>query len=127
MGSDGRVLSQGSVADGLKLDKKLAKELKTEEEMLKKADDEVEAHEDGSKLADGKLILAEEQEEGHVGWSALKMFFNGMGGGRPLLFFSAFLVGLGLTDAALALQTWFLGYWASQYIDHPSEEIPVAL
>ncbi|KAJ3523042.1 hypothetical protein NMY22_g11626 [Coprinellus aureogranulatus] len=127
MGSDGRVLSQGSVSDTLKLDRKLAKELKTEEEKLKKADDEVEAHEEAGKPADGKLILAEEQEEGHVGWGALKMFFNGMGGGRPLLFFSAFLVGLGLTDAALALQTWFLGYWASQYDNHPPGEVPVAL
>jgi hypothetical protein len=50
-----------------------------------------------------------------------------MGGGRPLLFFSAFLVGLGLTDAALTLQTWFLGYWASQYDTHSPEEVPVAL
>jgi hypothetical protein len=70
MGSDGRLLSQGSVSDALKLDKKLAKELKTEEEKLKKSDDEVEAHDDVNKPVDGKLILAEEQEEGHVGWGA---------------------------------------------------------
>lgn len=79
MGSDGRILSQGSVSEALKLDKKFAKELKTEEEKLKKADDEVEAHDDVSKPADGKLILAEEQEEGHVGWGACRS--SGLGSG----------------------------------------------
>ncbi|KAF5336910.1 hypothetical protein D9611_003444 [Ephemerocybe angulata] len=127
MGSDGRVLSHGPVSEALKLDKKLEKELRVDAELTKKADDEVEAHEDVNKPADGKLIVAEEVEEGHVSWSALKMFFEGLGGKHPVLFFSAFLVGLGLCDIALAVHTWFLGYWASQYQNHPASEVPVFL
>lgn len=73
MASDGRILSQGSVSEAVNLDKKLAKEMKAEEELLKKADDEVDESADAvNKPADGKLIIAEEVEEGHVSWSARK-------------------------------------------------------
>ncbi|RXW23865.1 hypothetical protein EST38_g2012 [Candolleomyces aberdarensis] len=125
MGSDGRILSQGSISE-VNLDKKLAKEMKADEELLKKADDTVdESTDEINKPADGKLIVAEEVEEGHVGWSALKMYFAGLGGNHPILFFFTFVVGIGLCEAALAVQTWFLGYWASQYGIHPPGGVPI--
>ena len=76
MGSDGRILSQGSISE-VNLDKKLAKEMKADEELLKKADDTVdESTNEVNKPADGKLIMAEEVEEGHVSWSARKLRFR---------------------------------------------------
>jgi hypothetical protein len=73
MGSDGRILSQGSISE-VNLDKKLAKEMKVDEELMKKADDTVdESTDEVNKPVDGKLIIAEEVEEGHVSWSARKL------------------------------------------------------
>lgn len=71
MGSDGRVSSHGSVSEALAADAVLAKELTEEQQILDKVADEV----DPSSLAeesktDGKLIVAEEIEEGHVSWAA---------------------------------------------------------
>ena len=48
-----------------------------------------------------------------------------MGGNHPILFFFSFVVGIGLCEAALAIQTWFLGYWASQYSANPPHEVPI--
>ena len=76
MGSDGRILSQGSISE-VNLDEKLAKEMKADEELLKKADDTVdESKDEVNKPADGKLIVAEEVDEGHVSWSACKLPFR---------------------------------------------------
>jgi hypothetical protein len=72
MGLDGRVTSQGSISEALSKDKSLAKELLKEEDVLQKAEDEIDAPPpptDAPK-ADGKLIVAEEMEEGHVSWDA---------------------------------------------------------
>jgi hypothetical protein len=53
------------------------------------------------------------------------MYFSGMGGNHPILFFFTFVMGIGLCEAALAIQTWFLGYWASQYSVNPPHEVPI--
>ena len=66
---DGRVSSQGSVADALAKDKELAAEVRVEEEIERKADELVDVVTDAPK-SDGKLILAEEVELGHLGWPA---------------------------------------------------------
>lgn len=73
MGSNGRILSQGSsLSKILATDKKLSAELKQETKEIKKAEQEVDHAEpdESSKKADGKLIVAEEISEGHVGWPA---------------------------------------------------------
>jgi hypothetical protein len=55
----------------------------------------------------------------------VKLYLSGLGGDHPFLFFSAFVVGPILTEIVNAVQTWFLGYWASQYDHHHSSEVAV--
>lgn len=71
MGLDGRVTSQGSISEALSKDKSLAKELSKEEAALHKTDEEIDTPPPNDEpKADGKLIMAEEVEEGHVSWGA---------------------------------------------------------
>lgn len=112
MGLDGHIHSHGSISEALATDEVLAEELSKDQDVLDKKVDEVDALPAGEKKPDGKLIVAEEVEEGHVSWDALKLYFKGLGGNYTLLFFALFLGGLGLTELCQALQTWFLGYWA---------------
>ncbi len=82
IGADGQLLSQGSIDAALAKDKKLAEEFKTEETIeLKenKYEDEV------LEAKDGKLIAAEEVEEGHVSMGACR-------------FLSALIDGISATD-----------------------------
>ncbi|KAF8898485.1 hypothetical protein BD779DRAFT_1607278 [Infundibulicybe gibba] len=117
LGLDGRVVSQGSITEALAKNRKLAVELSREHQALKKTEEEVDSTPaDDSK--DGKLIVAEEIEEGHISWAARE-------GNHPILFFLAFVLGLILTELANAAQTWYLGYWASQYEKHPASEVAI--
>ncbi|KAK7064563.1 ATP-binding cassette transporter [Favolaschia claudopus] len=126
MGIDGHIHSHGSISEALAHDEILAEELSKDQEVLdKKADEIDDAPPAGEKKADGKLIVAEEVEEGHVSWESLKLYFKGLGGDHTLLFFTIFLAGLGLTELSNAIQTWFLGYWAGQYRFHDPSEIDV--
>lgn len=76
LGTDGRIRSQGTVSEALAKDSVLMKELKEEKAALEKAEHTIEGEEhaeeatDAVKTADGKLIVAEEIAEGHVGWPA---------------------------------------------------------
>ena len=73
MGSDGRILSQGSLSSALSQDTKLAKEVEEEQQVLEKAEQEVDDPSEKApqvKQNAGKLVVAEEMEEGHVGWDA---------------------------------------------------------
>ncbi|KAF8213507.1 P-loop containing nucleoside triphosphate hydrolase protein [Mycena galopus ATCC 62051] len=125
MGLDGHIHSHGSISEALASDEILAEELSKDHEVLDKKMDEVDAPPAGEKQVHGKLIVAEEVEEGHVSWDSLKLYFKGLGGNHTLLFFTFFLTGLGLTELSNAVQTWFLGYWASQYSLHDSSEVDV--
>ncbi|KAJ7042608.1 hypothetical protein C8F04DRAFT_1252025 [Mycena alexandri] len=126
MGVDGHIHSHGSISEALATDEVLAEELSKDQEVLDKKVDEVDAAPvEEKKAADGKLIVAEEVEEGHVSWDALKLYFKGMGGNHTFLFFSLFLLGLGLTELCQAIQTWFLGYWAGQYLEHDASQVDV--
>ncbi|KAJ7693691.1 P-loop containing nucleoside triphosphate hydrolase protein, partial [Mycena rosella] len=130
MGIDGHVHSHGSISEALATDEVLAEELSKDQEVLDKKVEEVDAVPTDAvpapeSKADGKLILAEEIEEGHVGWEALMLYFRGMGGNHTLLFFTVFLTGLGLTELCQAVQTWFLGYWAGQYTDPDVSQVDV--
>lgn len=79
MGADGRIISQGSLDNVLRHDSHLVKEVLEEREELEKAEREVdvEKSEDAvAKQTAGKLVVAEEMEDGNVGWSARAFYSN---------------------------------------------------
>ncbi|KAI0325196.1 P-loop containing nucleoside triphosphate hydrolase protein [Cubamyces sp. BRFM 1775] len=131
MGSDGRILSQGSLLSALERDSKLMQEMKEEQEEIRKAEGEIDA-EDEDKFEDeatkqvaGKLVVAEEMEDGHVGWSALKLFLGNMSK-RPYIFWLIYVGTHAVRQCINNFQTWYLGHWASQYETHPAEEVSVS-
>ncbi|KAH7101421.1 ATP-binding cassette transporter [Auriculariales sp. MPI-PUGE-AT-0066] len=118
---DGRVLSQGSVSDALLKNKKLLAEvekIREENEQEQDAIDELGLDQATDVKQDvhanGKLIIDEELEEGHVSWRALSVYFHALGGS---VFWAVFLLGMFGAELSEIAQTWFLGYWAGQY-DH---------
>ncbi|KAF7315751.1 ATP-binding cassette transporter [Mycena indigotica] len=119
LGLDGRILSRGSVSDALANDEALAKEVREEEEQLAAADKEIDsqvvATEDLAKKDKGKLIVAEELAIGHVSWSALSLYLRGMSGSHQFFFWSVLAVLIIAGEVGVTLQTWYLGFWASQY------------
>lgn len=138
---DGRAVAQGSPSEVISKDKDVAAEVQKDEEAIEKAGEEFDAVAPSTEQSDGKLIVAEEVELGHISWPARKscytiansnltanpvqLYLKGLGGNHPFFFFLAFLGGLVLTEISNTLQTWYLGYWASQYDKHPPSEVPV--
>ncbi|GJE85927.1 multidrug resistance-associated ABC transporter [Phanerochaete sordida] len=131
LGTDGRIKSQGSLSSALAKDKKLAKELAEGAEETDKAEHTVDQSdpvaENAAPKSDGKLIVAEELQEGHVGWSALKLYFVALGGDSQFIFWSLFLGGMTLCRLLQTAQAWYLGYWAKQYEIHDPSEVDVGL
>jgi len=145
LGLDGRVASRSSASVADTKDKALAAELVvgvlTTKDEVEKVDTEV--PDKTANQADGKLIVAEEIAEGRVSWDAcnhclllcdtpethpigtVKLFLGGLGGSHVILFWSLFLGGLLLCDALMAVQTWFMGYWAEQYDIYPPEKVSI--
>ena len=74
---------------------------------------------------DGKLVIAEEIAEGHVTWKSMKLFFSGLGGDYPLVFFSIWVSAAFLRGWVNTFQAWFLGYWGSKYENPASEVNPI--
>ncbi|KZV91547.1 P-loop containing nucleoside triphosphate hydrolase protein [Exidia glandulosa HHB12029] len=118
---DGRVLSRGTITEALLKDKKLLAEVtkaQEEIEIEEQAIDEPKPDEvaDPNKVhqpkKDGKLIVAEEIEEGHVSWAALSLYLYSLGG---VVFWIVFLGGMFGAEITTIIQTYFLGYWGSQY------------
>ncbi|KAF8992761.1 hypothetical protein BDZ89DRAFT_1150908 [Hymenopellis radicata] len=62
----------------------------------------------------------------HVSWSALNLYFKALGGNHVWLFFLFYIGGLVLTQLLSTVQTWWLGYWASQYEGADEAYVPVA-
>ncbi|KAJ3774339.1 hypothetical protein FB446DRAFT_729352 [Lentinula raphanica] len=122
---DGRVASQASIEDAMDTDKQLAAEIEKDEEAVERANDEIDPQSAPNEPSnkDGKLILKEEVELGHVSWSALKLFLTSMGGNHTFLFFFTFILCLLTSELAENGQTYFLGYWARQYevVSDPSQ------
>jgi hypothetical protein len=50
-----------------------------------------------------------------------------MSGQYGWMFWLLIVLGTFLCEGNNSVQTWFLGYWASQYETHPSDEVSVAL
>ncbi|KAI0753285.1 P-loop containing nucleoside triphosphate hydrolase protein [Daedaleopsis nitida] len=125
LGSDGRIISQGSLDKALKEDHELLEELVTEEEELEKAAEEVDKPVvDGAEKKDGKLVVAEEIREGLVGWDALRMYFSKTSTG-PWIYWTIYISTLTTTHMVMNGQTYLLGYWASQYETHDPSEVSV--
>ncbi len=77
MGSDGRILSQGSLSTALARDAKLLREVEEEQKELAKADQEVDPdkpEDETAKQSAGKLVVSEEIESGHLGWEASESY-----------------------------------------------------
>jgi hypothetical protein len=71
----GRISSQGTIADVLANDYTIAQQAKQDAEQMKQADEEKETPEEeqaDKAQSSGKLVAAEEIEEGHVRWEASK-------------------------------------------------------
>ncbi|KAF9030066.1 P-loop containing nucleoside triphosphate hydrolase protein [Rhodocollybia butyracea] len=123
---DGRVVSQGTVSDALSKDSTLAHQVEIDE-TIEEAVEEISPDGDKKKPSDGegKLIVAEEVQIGNVGWPALRLLLKGLGGQHPILFFATFFTGMVLSDIGEIFQTYFLGYFASQYETHEPSEVNV--
>ncbi|CAE6442804.1 unnamed protein product [Rhizoctonia solani] len=111
LGHGGRILSQGSIGTVLGSNAKLKDEAKEELASNPSKSTDGERVETATRPS-GKLTAAEEVAEGHVGWSALKLFFSAMGG---VGFWLTYLVGFALANVAALLQTYWLGIWARAY------------
>ncbi|KAF8139182.1 P-loop containing nucleoside triphosphate hydrolase protein [Mycena galopus ATCC 62051] len=123
-GSDGQVHSQGTISEITKRGS-LAAQIHKDQQVLDKTQQEIDAEAPVSVSTEGKLIVAEEVQLGHVSASSLKMYFLAMGGKYPLFFFAAFFGGLFFQQFFVTLRTWQLGYWAKQYDDRPAEDVDV--
>ncbi|KAI0932658.1 hypothetical protein AcW1_000283 [Taiwanofungus camphoratus] len=129
LGTDGRVLSQGSLSKALAKNQKLSKEIVEDRQETEKADQEIDQPEMNpeAKKGDGKLIMEEEVSVGHIGWPAMKLFFASLAGGHQFLFWLCCLGGLLLSELISdVVHIWFLGYWARQYEDHDPSEVKVS-
>jgi hypothetical protein len=76
--------------------------------------------------ADGRLILAEDIEKGHVSWKAVNLFLKAIGGNFPFLFMMTWVGGLFLYEGCTMFSVWFLGYWVNQYQHHDPSEVSAA-
>ncbi|KAI0633977.1 P-loop containing nucleoside triphosphate hydrolase protein [Trametes polyzona] len=127
MGPDGRILSQGTLDSALARDSGLRQEVTEEQKVLADVEQKSEGDksEDGQvKQAVGQLIVAEEMEDGHIGWSALKLYFENTSR-RPALFWFIYVGSNVVHGLLMNYQAWYLGFWASQYENHPASDVPL--
>ncbi|KAF9007748.1 P-loop containing nucleoside triphosphate hydrolase protein [Hymenopellis radicata] len=110
---DGRISAHGSASDVLGKTQSLKDEATKDEQSLEKGAQEIDGPAD--KKSSGKLIVAEEMEEGH-----LNSIFNAMGGNHVWMFFLSVIGGFTIVEMFNVSQTWWIGYWASQY-EHNSD------
>ena len=121
---DGTVRSQGveHFSTTLASDRNLTSEVELEHG-LSTVVEEVKPDIKKADPTDGKLVVAEEIAEGHITWKSMKLFFSGLGGDYPLMFFSIWLSAAFLRGWVNTFQVWFLGYWGSKYENHTSSEV----
>lgn len=120
--------SQGNqVTLAAKQDPKLAKELELDEVVTALGEEVIDSDPAQKVAGEGKLTVAEEIVEGRVTWHSFKLFLTGLGGDYPILFCVVVITALLLDYSSHNFQTWYLGYWGSQYESHPASEVPVYL
>ncbi|KAI0793376.1 hypothetical protein C8Q75DRAFT_558190 [Abortiporus biennis] len=130
IGLDGRILSQGSLSSALSKDAKLSDEVKKEAKAIEMADHQIDENtqDEPKKMADGKLVVAEELEVGHVSWDAMKLLLGNMASPSGLfVFYLVFFGFTALSQLSDTLETWTLGVWTEQYQNRPSYEVSVPL
>ncbi|KAG8779614.1 hypothetical protein FRC12_024032 [Ceratobasidium sp. 428] len=123
LGSDGRLVDQGNVAQILRISSELRTivEDEREEEQVADETDPADMQRSPAKSSAKKLIVEEEVAQGHVDWSALKLFLLALGG---MGFWAVYLAGFVLAALGVLLQTYWLGVWARAYdahFGHPEE------
>jgi ABC-type glutathione transport system ATPase component len=125
LGSDGRILSRGSVDDAIARDARLAQTLANEAKALQQ---DTEGDDLGEEAAtrkdDGKLMVSEEVEEGHVGWDTFKLYLLSVGFKWPIMFWVGYFGTTFLAQAVYTSQNWWLAKWSEQYRlnpGHPEE------
>jgi len=127
LGGNGTILSQGTdMSVAISGNFKLISEMKNSEECQDTREAASDRKEDpipADGVAQGKLIVAEDIQQGHITWKAMKLFFSAVGGSYPILFFCAFSFGLLLVDLSTMFQTYLLGYWGSQYTEADPKKI----
>ncbi|KAJ3890747.1 P-loop containing nucleoside triphosphate hydrolase protein [Lentinula edodes] len=125
---DGKII-QGTVADVIMNNTILAAKLiESERGSLKtysKSFGEEQPMQKEPHNSQGALVLAEEMEIGHVSWEAFKLYLNGLNK-RPIVFFCGLVTMMLLNALNYSLQSWFLGYWSSQYDSQPASSVPVS-
>ncbi|KAF8876209.1 multidrug resistance-associated ABC transporter [Gymnopilus junonius] len=127
IGLDGRVQSQGTeIALALAKNPTLAAEAEEDREVTEIAKEEIDTPEAKPKPADGKLVIAEEINVGHVTWRSVKLLITSLGGDHTILFFVFVIGSFFINEWSLTFQTWFLGYWGSQYETHPPSEVDIS-
>lgn len=105
----------------------LAAEVEEDREVTEIAKEEIDGPQAKPKPADGKLVVAEEVAVGHVTWRSVKLLLSSLGGDHTILFFTFVMAAFVLNEWSITFQTWFLGYWGSQYETHLPSEVNVSL
>ena len=125
LGLDGSVQSQASdFSTLLENDERLASEVEEEKKALEESKEEAPA--EVRPTSDGKLVVAEEIQEGHVTWKSINLLLTGLGGRHPFLFLLAIAGGLSLSTVIITGLPWFLGVWGTQYEHHAPSEVPLS-
>ncbi|THH01300.1 hypothetical protein EW026_g1369 [Hermanssonia centrifuga] len=108
IGADGCIASQGSVSETLAKDSKLVEEFKHEGEAIELDENEDENEVIDSEVKDGKLIVTEEVEEGHVSIGAFMLFLRAAGGKWPILFWLNYIGSDSMAEICDAMEMWWL-------------------
>ncbi|KAH9480844.1 ATP-binding cassette transporter abc4 [Psilocybe cubensis] len=127
VGLDGYARAVGNdISIALAVDPTLAHEVELEEDKDEVEKETIDAETKEVKKSDGKLIMAEEIEEGRVSWQSMQLFFNSLGGNHPILFLGIWALGFLCMHCGDMFGVWFLGYWGSQYEGHHPEDVAVS-
>ncbi|KAG6888553.1 hypothetical protein C0995_007425 [Termitomyces sp. Mi166 len=126
LGSDGQILSQGSISDALAKNSELKAEVAEEKQREEKAEQEIDDDQEAeTRKEEGKLIVEEESGEGHISWASVKMYLVALGGKYWMVFWPMFTAATVFECTIEILQPWLLGAWATEYSIHPPEEVNV--
>ncbi|KAJ4482242.1 P-loop containing nucleoside triphosphate hydrolase protein, partial [Lentinula aciculospora] len=121
---DGRI-TQGGVTDVILSNPILTTQLIENKQDLETHPESFEKKlESTQKGTRGVLVRAEEMDVGHVRWDAFKLYLNGLSG-HSIIFCWSLITLLLLNALNSSLQSWFLGYWSSQYESQPASSVSV--
>lgn len=106
------------------MDENFAAEVEKEQDEVEIEESVIDQVKKGEKEADGKLILAEEIEEGHVSWTAIKLYLKALGGSFPIFFITIWIGGQVMNEGCSMFSVWFLGFWGHQYQGRDPSDVP---